>query len=182
VEAWNPATVVIADDHPVYRDGLARAVAGRAELRLAGEAADGKEAARLIDARGGARRPHAGIDGITLALDQRQGERRRQREGDQERRPVGDPVPRRIEAALVGDPSTDAAAVKAVQGVAAETASASPNPKSTVAAFHAIDVQSSRLGRWPAAFRCATVGMGSIVPPAAPAAWLSARGSFSAAG
>jgi hypothetical protein len=31
---------------------------------------------------------------------------------------LGDPVPRRIDAALVGDPRTAAGAVKAVQGVA----------------------------------------------------------------
>ena len=38
---------------------------------------------------------------------------------------LGDPVPRRIDAALVGDPRGDAGTVKAVQGVA-ETASTSP--------------------------------------------------------
>lgn len=31
---------------------------------------------------------------------------------------LGDPVPRRIDAALVGDPTEDAGTVKAVQGVA----------------------------------------------------------------
>jgi two-component system nitrate/nitrite response regulator NarL len=65
-----PVTVVITDDHPVYRDGLARAIAGRPELRLVGEAADGKDAARLIDEAApdvavlDAHMP--GIDGITL--------------------------------------------------------------------------------------------------------------------
>jgi two-component system nitrate/nitrite response regulator NarL len=46
-----PATVVVADDHPIYRDGLARAIGSRPDLRLVGEAANGVEAARLIAAR-----------------------------------------------------------------------------------------------------------------------------------
>jgi two-component system nitrate/nitrite response regulator NarL len=70
MDASHPATVVIADDHPVYREGIARAIAGRAELRLVGEAPDGKEAARLIETVApdvavlDAHMP--GIDGITL--------------------------------------------------------------------------------------------------------------------
>ena len=41
-------TVVLADDHPLYRDGLVRAISSAPELELAGEAADGLEAERLI--------------------------------------------------------------------------------------------------------------------------------------
>jgi two-component system nitrate/nitrite response regulator NarL len=36
-------TVFLADDHPVYREGLRRAVEERPELRLVGEAADGRQ-------------------------------------------------------------------------------------------------------------------------------------------
>ena len=45
------ATVVIADDHPLYRDGLARAIASRSDLRLVGKAGDGEAAATLIAGR-----------------------------------------------------------------------------------------------------------------------------------
>jgi two-component system nitrate/nitrite response regulator NarL len=41
-------TVVVADDHPLYRDGLARAIEARADLELVGEAANGGEALDLI--------------------------------------------------------------------------------------------------------------------------------------
>jgi two-component system nitrate/nitrite response regulator NarL len=34
--------VFVADDHPVFREGLVRAVAARAEMELAGEAIDGR--------------------------------------------------------------------------------------------------------------------------------------------
>lgn len=40
--------VVIADDHPVYLDGLARAIAARPELSLVARAADGESALELI--------------------------------------------------------------------------------------------------------------------------------------
>jgi two-component system nitrate/nitrite response regulator NarL len=40
--------VVIADDHPVYREGIARAVRERPDLELVGEAATGREALALI--------------------------------------------------------------------------------------------------------------------------------------
>jgi two-component system nitrate/nitrite response regulator NarL len=36
-------SVFVADDHPVYRQGLVEAIAQRAELRLAGEAQTGRE-------------------------------------------------------------------------------------------------------------------------------------------
>ena len=38
-----PIGVVVTDDHPVYRDGLVRAIAERPDLRVAGEAADGAQ-------------------------------------------------------------------------------------------------------------------------------------------
>jgi hypothetical protein len=53
---------------------------------------------------------------------------------------LGDPVPRHIDAALVGDTKTDAATVKAVQEVA-ENSLDFTEFKSTAAALHAIDVQ-----------------------------------------
>jgi two-component system, NarL family, nitrate/nitrite response regulator NarL len=40
--------VVIADDHPVYREGIVRAVRERPELELVGEGANGREALELI--------------------------------------------------------------------------------------------------------------------------------------
>jgi two-component system nitrate/nitrite response regulator NarL len=39
-----PVRVLLADDHPVYRDGLARALRQRAELEIVAEAANGSEA------------------------------------------------------------------------------------------------------------------------------------------
>ncbi len=45
----NPAiTVLIADDHPIFRRGLCDIIAGDSSLRLAGEAADGEQAWRMI--------------------------------------------------------------------------------------------------------------------------------------
>jgi two-component system, NarL family, nitrate/nitrite response regulator NarL len=41
-------SVVVADDHPLYRDGVVRAIAESEELVLVGEAGDGREAERLI--------------------------------------------------------------------------------------------------------------------------------------
>ena len=40
--------VLIVDDHPVYRDGLARAVGDRTDLRLVGEAGSGREALEQV--------------------------------------------------------------------------------------------------------------------------------------
>jgi two-component system nitrate/nitrite response regulator NarL len=40
--------VLIVDNHPVYRDGLARALESRSDLRLAGEAEGGREALERI--------------------------------------------------------------------------------------------------------------------------------------
>ncbi len=40
--------VVIADDHPLFRDGLARRIQERPELELVGQAADGEAALELV--------------------------------------------------------------------------------------------------------------------------------------
>lgn len=44
-----PIRVVIADDHPVYRKGLAAALADDAGIELIGEAGTGEEACALVD-------------------------------------------------------------------------------------------------------------------------------------
>ncbi|MEZ5100406.1 MAG: response regulator transcription factor [Thermoleophilia bacterium] len=44
-----PTTVVLADDHPLFRDGLARAVSSHDDLRLVGEAEDGLVAVALVE-------------------------------------------------------------------------------------------------------------------------------------
>jgi two-component system nitrate/nitrite response regulator NarL len=41
-------SVLLADGHEAYRDGLARAVAAHPRLELAGEAADGRRALELL--------------------------------------------------------------------------------------------------------------------------------------
>jgi two-component system nitrate/nitrite response regulator NarL len=41
--------VIVADDHPMFRDGLARAIEQRRELELVGEAEDGRETVRLAE-------------------------------------------------------------------------------------------------------------------------------------
>ena len=46
------ATVYVADDHPVFREGLTRGIRQRAELELVGESADGREALAEIKALG----------------------------------------------------------------------------------------------------------------------------------
>jgi two-component system nitrate/nitrite response regulator NarL len=43
-----PVTVVLADDHPLYRDGLVGAIRARDDLDLVGEAGSGDEALSLI--------------------------------------------------------------------------------------------------------------------------------------
>jgi DNA-binding NarL/FixJ family response regulator len=40
--------IVLADDHPVVREGLAAMLAGQADFDMVGEAADGSAAARLV--------------------------------------------------------------------------------------------------------------------------------------
>lgn len=47
-----PIRVVIADDHPVYRKGLAAALADDPDIELLGEAATGEEACALVDRLG----------------------------------------------------------------------------------------------------------------------------------
>ncbi len=39
--------VLVADDHPLFRDGIVRAVRQRPSLELVGEASDGREALEL---------------------------------------------------------------------------------------------------------------------------------------
>jgi two-component system, NarL family, nitrate/nitrite response regulator NarL len=41
-------TVLVADDHPVYREGIVRAVKERPDLKLVGEAGEGREALEEI--------------------------------------------------------------------------------------------------------------------------------------
>jgi two-component system nitrate/nitrite response regulator NarL len=43
-----PVTVVVADDHPLYREGLTRAIGLRADLTLVGAASDGRTGLELI--------------------------------------------------------------------------------------------------------------------------------------
>jgi two-component system, NarL family, nitrate/nitrite response regulator NarL len=42
-----PVSILIADDHPIFRDGLRRLLESEADLRVVGEAADGAEAVTL---------------------------------------------------------------------------------------------------------------------------------------
>lgn len=42
--------VLVADDHPIYREGIVRAIKDRPDLELIGEAADGREALERIKA------------------------------------------------------------------------------------------------------------------------------------
>lgn len=44
----NPITVLVADDHPIFLDGLVGALARRPDLEVVGQAQDGGEALRLI--------------------------------------------------------------------------------------------------------------------------------------
>ncbi len=44
--------VLVADDHPIYREGIVRAIKERPDLELVGEAADGREALEQIKALG----------------------------------------------------------------------------------------------------------------------------------
>ena len=41
-------TVLVADDHPIYREGIVRAIKDRPDLEFIGEAADGREALERI--------------------------------------------------------------------------------------------------------------------------------------
>lgn len=44
-----PLTVVVADDHPLYRDGMVRAIGLSLQLELVGEAEDGATALALVE-------------------------------------------------------------------------------------------------------------------------------------
>src|SRR5207244_4684377 len=44
-----PVRVVIADDHPTFRDGLTRLLETDADLRVVGSAGDGHQATRLVE-------------------------------------------------------------------------------------------------------------------------------------
>ncbi|NJP90152.1 response regulator transcription factor [Nonomuraea sp. FMUSA5-5] len=44
-----PLRLLIADDHPIVRDGLRAALGGEPDLEIVGEAADGEEAVRLAE-------------------------------------------------------------------------------------------------------------------------------------
>ena len=44
--------VLVADDHPIYREGIVRAINERPDLELVGEAADGREALEKIQELG----------------------------------------------------------------------------------------------------------------------------------
>jgi two-component system, NarL family, nitrate/nitrite response regulator NarL len=43
-----PVRLVIADDHPIFRDGLRRLLEAEADFKVLGEAADGAEAVKLV--------------------------------------------------------------------------------------------------------------------------------------
>ena len=42
-----PVRIVIADDHPIFRDGLRRLLEAETDLKVIGEGSDGAEAVRL---------------------------------------------------------------------------------------------------------------------------------------
>jgi DNA-binding NarL/FixJ family response regulator len=42
-----PVRIVIADDHPIFRDGLRRLLEAESDLKVIGEACDGTEAVRM---------------------------------------------------------------------------------------------------------------------------------------
>jgi two-component system, NarL family, response regulator DegU len=48
MSATSPITVLIADDHPIFRRGLHDIIAGDSSLRLIGEAVDGEQAWELM--------------------------------------------------------------------------------------------------------------------------------------
>jgi len=46
----NPITILIADDHPLMREGIAAVIHSQSDMRVVGEAADGNEAVTLYRA------------------------------------------------------------------------------------------------------------------------------------
>lgn len=49
-DSFTRVRVVVADDHPLFREGLVRALTGSGQIEIAGEAANGLEALELIAA------------------------------------------------------------------------------------------------------------------------------------
>jgi len=47
IKPSHPIRIVIADDHPIFRDGLRRLLEAESDLKLIGEASDGDEAVKL---------------------------------------------------------------------------------------------------------------------------------------
>ncbi|MGB9364282.1 MAG: response regulator transcription factor, partial [Candidatus Sulfotelmatobacter sp.] len=43
-----PIRIVIADDHPIFRDGLRRLLEAEPNLKVIGEASDGAEAVKMV--------------------------------------------------------------------------------------------------------------------------------------
>jgi DNA-binding NarL/FixJ family response regulator len=43
----HPIRIVIADDHPIFRDGLRRLLESEGDMKVVGEACDGLEAVKL---------------------------------------------------------------------------------------------------------------------------------------
>src|SRR5947209_15331914 len=43
-----PLRIVVADDHPIFRDGLIKLLETKRELRVIGAAADGQDATKLV--------------------------------------------------------------------------------------------------------------------------------------
>ena len=48
----SPIRVLVVDDHPLMREGIAAVIAGQSDLVLAGEASDGREAVEAYEALG----------------------------------------------------------------------------------------------------------------------------------
>jgi two-component system, NarL family, nitrate/nitrite response regulator NarL len=55
-------TVIVADDHPLYRRALGEAIRGGGKVELVGEAADGREALAMIQSD----RPHVAIVDVRM--------------------------------------------------------------------------------------------------------------------
>ncbi len=47
MEKRHPIRIVIADDHPIFRDGLRRLLESEGDMKVVGEACDGHEAVKL---------------------------------------------------------------------------------------------------------------------------------------
>ena len=56
--------MIVADDHPIYREGIVRAIKERPDLELVGEAADGRKALDEIKRLG----PHVAVLDIRMPL------------------------------------------------------------------------------------------------------------------